>query len=129
MKLNNIVDIDILTEQYIIAEANQMMEMANLNPGDTGLPLVIWVGPVGGQHGPRVKISNTPGKMSDDYFVMTVDKTPVVTTPRSCKVSAATVHDVADWIMLNYDVLMQLWQAYETGTGNIIQLHQQLRKI
>lgn len=118
-----------LTEDIIIEQANLMMEMANLTPDETGVPYVIWLGAVGGQHGPRIKVSNTRGKMSTDCFVVLVSRTPVVVTPSTVKIPQSNVQDVLDWVMLNYDVLMGLWQVYETGTGSSVPLLQQLKKI
>lgn len=118
-----------LTEDIIIEQANLMMEMANLTPDETGVPYVIWLGAVGGQHGPRIKVSNTRGKMSTDCFVVSVSRTPVVVTPSTVKIPQSNVQDVLDWVMLNYDVLMGLWQVHETGTGSSVPLLQQLKKI
>jgi hypothetical protein len=129
MKLDHINDLELLNEQVIIKLANEMMEMANLPPADTGLPCVIWLGEVGGQHGPRIKVSNIKGKMSNDCFVVTVSKTPTIVTPRSVKMSTSDVDHVIDWIILNYEVLMQLYQVFETGDGSVVPLFQQLQKI
>lgn len=118
-----------LTEDTIIEQANLMMETANLTPDETGVPYVIWLGAVGGQHGPRIKVSNTRGKMSTDCFVVSVSRTPVVVTPSTVKIPQSNVQDVLDWVMLNYDVLMGLWQVYETGMGSSVPLLQQLKKI
>jgi hypothetical protein len=124
-----LLNADDIAELYIIESANNMMEMANLTPDETGIPYVIWVGEVDGQHGPRIKVSNIKGKMSDDCFVISVSKTPTVLTPKSCKLAQSEVADILDWVMLNYDTLMQLWQVYETGTGFSAPLLQQLQKI
>ena len=105
-------------------------EMANLPSADTGLGYFIWIGEVGGQHGPRVKISNSRGKMNtNNCFVMSVAKIPEVLTPRSCKLKKSEVDDISDWIKLNYVVLMDMWKVYETGTGSIIKLQDKLKKI
>lgn len=105
-------------------------EMANLYPDDTGVPCVIWIGTVGGQHGPRVKVSNTRGSMNaDSCFVMSISKNPLMLTPRSCKLKKHEIENVADWIRLNYDVLMKLWKLHETGDGSAIILMNQLKKI
>jgi hypothetical protein len=120
---------EILDELTIISSANSMMEMANWFPTKTGIPYAIWYGRVGGQHGPRIKVSNIKGKMSDDCFVMSVSKQPMVLTPTNCKVAPDVVTDISDWIVLNYDILMQMWQMYETGDGDLDLLSVQLLKI
>ena len=122
-------DITTQTEQQILAEAINMVEMANLFPQQTGLPVVVWFGEVGGQHGPRIKVSNVKGKMTHDCFVVSVSKQPVVLTPRSCKLSQSTIEDVFDWVVLNYDTLMQLWNVHESGDGDSMSLLAQLKRI
>ena len=115
--------------EHIILESF-LDEMANLNPDDTGLPYVVWLGEVGGQHGPRIKVSNTKGKMNkNSCFVMTVSRNPEVITPRSCMLKNYEVDDIKDWIQLNYDTLMSLWKAYETGVGSVHKLLLDLRKL
>lgn len=125
MKLNELSII--LSEKEIIDSF--LMEMANLTPTNTGLPVVIWLGPVGGQHGPRIKISNNKGKMTSDSFVMSVSKSPKILTPNSCKLSSSVIEDISDWIMLNYEVLMQLYEIGESGDGDMIEAMQKLKKI
>lgn len=105
-------------------------EMANLTPDDTGLPYVLWMGEVGGQHGPRIKVCNVRGKMqSNNCFVLSVAHDPVLVTPKSCKLSPSEVEDIKDWIRLNYDVLMKMWKVYETGTGSLIALQNELTRL
>ena len=105
-------------------------EMANLTPDDTGLPYVLWVGEVGGQHGPRIKVCNVRGRMqANNCFVMSVSHTPEILTPRSCKISAREQDDIKDWVALNYDVLMKMWKVYETGAGSYGALYAELTKL
>lgn len=106
-----------------------IMEMANINPDDSGLDYVIWVGPVGGKHGPRVKVSNIKGKMTNDAFVMSVSKTPEVLTPHTCKLKNSEIDDIRDWIKLNYDVLYNFWKFGESGEGSFVKLYMALRKL
>ena len=120
---------EFLIEQEIINEANLMMEMVNLTPDETGIPYVIWLGRIGGQHGPRIKVSNKRGRMIDDCFVMTVSKNPIIQTLKSDKISNDVVNDISDWIILNYDILMKLWDVYETGKGKSAPLLSQIKKI
>lgn len=124
MKLNELLD----TEQEILAAP--MNEMANLYPTKTGLPCVVWFGEVGGQHGPRIKVSNVPGKFAhDNNFVVSVMKEPKVLTPKSAELSTAKIEDVLDWIKLNYDELMELWKIHETGDGDSLEVLARLKKL
>lgn len=105
------------------------MQMANLAPSDTGLPVVIWFGEVGGSHGPRIKVSNIKGKFAaDDCFVMSVNREPIVLTPGNAKLKIGDIELLKDWIKLNYETLMQAWMAYETGESSMDTLRD-LKKI
>lgn len=120
--------ISALLEQEILN--SPMNEMANLFPTTTGLERVIWFGEVGGQHGPRIKVSNVKGKFSlTDNFIISVAKDPSVLTPRSVKIKSKELDDLFDWVKLNYSILMQLWSVHESGDGDANALLQSLQKI
>lgn len=117
-----------LHEQEILT--SPMNEMANLFPEETGLDKIIWFGEVGGQHGPRIKVSNLKGKFAiHDNFVISVSKTPKVLTPSSVKIKQDEIEDLQDWIILNYDKLMKMWDMYEKGIGNPNTIISTLEKI
>lgn len=103
-------------------DLTHLSEMANLPPARTGVNYIMWLGKVGGQHGPRIKVSNTKGRFDDaSNFSITVSKQPKIATPPGSV--GIPQHDLANifrWIQLNYNDLMLLWQIYETG--NFIQL-------
>lgn len=63
-------------EEFQIVESFiQLSEMSNYSSDQTGVPYDIWIGRTGGQHGPRIKVSNIKGRMaSDDAFVMSISK-------------------------------------------------------
>lgn len=111
--------LDEITEQSEHAILNAVMtEMANLFPATTGLGYAIWFGEVGGQHGPRIKVSNIRGRFAqNDNFVISVDKNPRILTPRSVKLKPSEVEDIFDWVKLNYQKLMEMWKIYESGDG------------
>ena len=116
------------TEEEILAAP--MNEMANIYPTESGLPVVVWFGEVGGQHGPRLKVSNVPGRFArDSNFVMSVDREPRVLTPKSAEISTAKIDDVSDWIKLNYDELMELWKIHESGDGDSREVLNRLKKL
>lgn len=123
MKLN---ELQMSEEDILTAPMN---EMANLYPTKTGLPVVIWFGEVGGQHGPRIKVSNVPGKFAvDDNFVVAVVKAPFVLTKKSVRLSASKVQDVLDWVQNNYDELMELWKIHESGDGDAEEVLARLKR-
>ena len=56
------------------------------------------------------------GKFSStDNFVISVEKEPRVLTPRSMKLKSSELDDLFDWVKMNYDDLMQMWNMYESG--------------
>lgn len=117
----------LLEKQILVAP---MFEMANLYPTKTGLAYVIWFGEVGGQHGPRIKVSNTKGRFDvNSNFVISVSKNPVVLTPSSMKIKNSELEDLFDWVKLNYNDLMKLWKIHETGDGDVDPITAGLKKI
>lgn len=119
---------DLILEEQILSAP--MMEMANMPPSNTGLGYVIWLGKVGGQHGPRIKVSNTKGRFNEQSnFVISVSREPQVLTPSSRKIKMSELEDILDWVKLNYDLLMKLWQIYETGEGDAFAILNDLQKI
>jgi hypothetical protein len=119
--------VDFLQEELIRAP---LEEMANLPPDDTGLEHVVWLGRIGGQHGPRIKVSNTRGKYrAEDSFVISVSRNPKVLTPKYCRLGGDDLEEIFDWIKVNYPVLMRIWNIYETGEGSLAQVYQELKKI
>jgi hypothetical protein len=105
-----------------------MFEMANLFPQKTGLPVALWFGEVGGQHGPRIKVCNVPGKFNpSNTFVMPVAKTPVLLNQFSSH--RAKIDDISDWVKLNYDTLMKMWEIHETEDGDLDAELTKLKKI
>lgn len=102
-----------LTESYINPDP-PIEEMANLYTNDTGLIYPIWIGRVGGQHGPRIKVSNIPGKWRmNDNFVVSVSTNPTVLTPQTCNISNAELTKIFNWITINFDDIMTLWWMFE----------------
>lgn len=101
-----------LLEDAILAEP--LLEMPRLSPEDTGLPDEIWIGKVGGNHGPRIKVSNIKSVFSpSDNFVVSINKDPRVMTPRSMKIKQANVDNIIDFVKLNHDILIKMSKAYE----------------
>ena len=97
-----------------------LMEMATLQPFETGLDYVLWIGRVGGQHGPRIKVSNTKGRWRENSnFTMIIDKDdPKVSklTEKNVLIPSSELLRIKKWIKLNFDDLMLLWYMYEHST-------------
>ena len=119
MKLKELFDCIALCEDDIA-------EMANLRPKDTGLNLVMFVSTkeyVNDRHGPRIKISNIPGTFSkDDNFVVLISKSPTINT-KQCKYDNDTRKSIEDWITINYKQLIDYWNGkYESDADFISSL-------
>jgi hypothetical protein len=115
-------------EAWLLAQP--INEMAGLPPKNTGLGVFLWIGKVGGQHGPHIKVSNKKGAFAeDDCFVISVGQPPQVMTPKSVGLKQNELDDVLDWVSLNHDELMALYKMYETGDGDVIELLSALKKL
>lgn len=117
------------SENWILAQP--INEMAGLPPKNTGLNVFLWIGKVGGQHGPRIKVSNKKGAFADDddCFVISVGTPPEVLTPKAMRLKLDELEEVIDWVALNHDELMALYKMYETGDGDVIELLSALKKL
>jgi hypothetical protein len=99
-----------------------LTEMANLRPDETGLNYIIWIGRIGGQHGPRVKVSNIKGKWRENNnFVLSIDHTEPKekSKPETIKIPNEDVKQVKKWITSNYDDLMLLWWMFERNASHV----------
>ena len=91
-----------------------LFEMSNLVKRKTGLPVNIWVDDIGvnrkNKHNlPRIKVqNNTADKRQEDTFSLTISKTPEVVAG-TCKLDNAILDTVKNYIIKNYNVLMQHW--------------------
>ena len=94
-----------------LEEENELFEMANLYPEDTGLPMTIRVSPEGhARHDARVKVCMTHGNR------MTLDNTAVVTVRPEPTVVQGTLTTkderlVADWNGKNQATLIACWNG------------------
>lgn len=97
-------------------EQKLVLEMANMQPSETGLKSSIHVMSKGGaKHGPRVKVSNIAGRFShDDNFSITAELEPRVVG--NCKLKKQHLDDIIDWVKLNRDHLHKVWNEGDVLT-------------
>jgi hypothetical protein len=94
---------------------DDLFEMANLYPDETGLPMTVWVSPRGNaRHDARVKVNMTHGHR------ITIENTAVVTirpSPHiiSGRLSSEDEELVSRWITLNTTALIAYWDG-DIGT-------------
>jgi hypothetical protein len=120
MKVREITE-DISSEQ----EGDDLFEMANLYPRETGLPMTVWVSPRGNaRHDVRVKVNIIHGNQ------MNISNTAVVgvrPTPRviAGRLTPSDAQAVFQWVTLNTDTLVAYWE----GRIGTIELAAALRPI
>ena len=102
--------------EWTLEEENELFEMANLYPRDTGLPMTIWVSPKGNaRHDVRVKVCRAHGDrmVIDDTAVVGVRPEPrVIEGP----LASADFKLVTAWIILNEAALVGYWDG-DLSTG------------
>lgn len=91
-------------EDYVI-------EMTNIRPSRSGLPMVIWVQPDTGRskHGPRIIVQSKHGNKVDvlNLVSVTISKNPEI---KAGLLSNDDFKIVKNFILLNYDNLIKLWK-------------------
>ncbi len=105
--------------------ADELFLMTNLWPADTGLPMVIWVGPsYGAPHDARIKVMMAHGQRMDPHnlAVVAVRPRPHLVAGR---LSTADLRAVSQWIVLNEAVIMDHWNGLTSGP----QLSRQLQPL
>lgn len=94
-----------------------LVEMANLQPQDTGIAYTVNVVSKGGaKHDSIVKVSNIPGRWAhDDNFAITLEPNPRIIG--NCKIKNSHLDDIKDWIKLNHEHINKIWN--DPGTMSI----------
>ncbi|MBN2652605.1 MAG: hypothetical protein JXR63_09490 [Spirochaetales bacterium] len=106
-----------LSARDFLEEKEQLWEMANLRPVETGLPMVIWVSPATGreQHSPRIKVQSVHGdRLSPDRLCsVSISLDPKLVAG---SLSAGDCQIVFSFVKKNYELLMQYWRSEITTT-------------
>lgn len=100
-------------------EPQDLYEMANLFPEDTGLPVTVWVSPRGrARHAARIKVCRGPGNrmVPSNTAVVAIEPEPRLVEGR---LQAAYLRPVMQWTILNREALLAYWNG-EIGTGALI---------
>jgi len=122
MTANEIAEAAVPGEQD---DTDDLFEMANLYPRETGLPMTVWVSPRGSaRHDVRVKVNMAHGDR------MSIENTAIVgirPTPRviAGRLAPADAQAVFQWVTLNTDALLAYWE----GRIGTIELAASLRPI
>jgi len=106
-------------------DTDDLFEMANLYPRETGLPMTVWVSPRGNaRHDVRVKVNMAHGDQMNiaNTAIVGVRPAPRVIAGR---LAPADAQAVFQWVALNTDALVAYWE----GRIGTIELAMALRPI
>lgn len=112
-----------------LIEKAYLWEMASVAKQKTNLSVLVYVSPKQGSHGPRIKFLNDYGnRMIPTKLVsMTIEDNPkVVATNDKIILSQNELDAIRQWIILNKQVLLDLWNHKFNDESDAIQ---QLKKI
>ena len=111
MRVKDIPEQAVASEEIVETEAEDLFEMANLYPDTTGLPMTVWVSPRGtARHDVRVKVNMTHGNQMNIANTAVVGVRP---TPRviAGQLSPTDAQEVCQWVSLNADALVAYWEG------------------
>jgi hypothetical protein len=112
-----------LDEELAAMDDEDVLEMANLDADETGVPAVIMISTIMGKHGPRVKCFNKPGR-SQPSFSVTIGPDPRVVAhsddfdDRDLRRLAPLV---IRWVALNQQALTEFWWRGNSLTNKEVQ--------
>lgn len=97
-----------LLEQLRQINEDQLWEMANLHPRDTGLPVIVWADSNRQmKHGLRIQFQNSYSDKTDSSSLvpMTISEDPQIPVQVKLRISKADLQKVQQWVILNKDLL------------------------
>jgi hypothetical protein len=104
---------------------DDLYEMANVFPDDSGLPMTVWVRPRSNErHGPRIKVCTVPGPRMLPHDTVTVTLPQIRVIPTG-GLSPADLRIVSDWIRLNETAITAHWE----GRISAIEFGRRLQKL
>ena len=119
----------LMEAEYAIAAApepeDDLFEMANLYPKNTGLPMTIWISQKGGaNHDVRVKVSPSHGAKMDIHNAAVVSVRPRVEVLHG-NLQAKDLEAVRRWVVLNAQAIIDYWN----GEIDTLDLGQRLQRL
>ncbi len=93
-----------------------MVEMANLPTSQTGVTGTIFISTAMGAHGPRVKYFTQAGRTQPSFSVSISDAPMVVANSLPARTVRQMSPQVAEWVLLNKDALLDFWHHGDTWT-------------
>ena len=92
------------------------VEMANLTSAQTGISGTIFISTAMGQHGPRVKYFERPGRTQPSFSVSIGDAPAVVANSLPARTVRQMAPRVIEWVLQNADGLRDFWDHGDTWT-------------
>jgi hypothetical protein len=94
----------------------EVVEMANLTSAQTGITGTIFILTAMGQHGPRVKYFERPGRTQPSFSVSIADAPTVVANSLPARTVRQMSPQVIAWVLRNKDDLLDFWHNGDTWT-------------
>ena len=91
-------------------------DIANLTSAQTGVAGTILISTAMGQHGPRVKYFERPGRTQPSFSVSIADAPAVVANSLPARVIRQMSPQVIAWVERNKDALLDFWQHGDSWT-------------
>lgn len=105
---------------------DDLYEMANVYPDDSGLPMTVWVRPRSNErHGARIKVCTVHGPRMLPYDTVSVTLPPTIRVIPPGGLSADDLRAVSDWIRLNAAAITAHWE----GRISSIEFGRRLQKL
>ena len=105
---------------------DELYEMANVFPDDSGLSMTVWVRPRSNErHGPRIKVCTVPGPRMLPHDTVTVTLSRPIRVIPAGGLAARDLHDVFEWIRLNEAAITAHWE----GRISAIEFGRRLHKL
>jgi len=105
-----------------------LVEMANLTAAQTGVPGTIFISTAMGSHGPRVKYFVQPGGFQPSFSVLIADPPRIVANSLPDRVLRQRSPEVARWVTLNKDALLDFWNNGDSWTDPQVTVFKQALK-
>jgi hypothetical protein len=102
-------------------------EIFTFGPKQTGLQTPVWLCDVN-RPDPVLTVSNVSQVNLTNNFQISVSKKPKLLTP-SKKAEGVDLEKVLKFVRLNYDVLMEFFQNYQTGAGSMIATNKKIKHV
>jgi hypothetical protein len=94
----------------------ELVEMANLTSGQTGVTGTIFISTAMGAHGPRVKYFIRAGRTQPSFSVSIGDAPAVVANSLPLPTLRQMSPQVIEWVARNKDALLDFWHHGDTWT-------------